>query len=116
MNAQSVQQFLLVHGNKFPRHSIQRLHQNLLAADENTSQMLASTSLKSPDTALLLSILTGSLGIDRFYVGDTMLGVVKLVTAGGCGIWWLLDLFFIRAAARQNNLGHFMRNLHACGL
>lgn len=116
MNAQSVQQFLLVHGNKFPRHSIQRLHQNLLAADENTSQLLASTSLKRPDTALLLSILTGSLGIDRFYVGDTMLGVVKLVTAGGCGIWWLLDLFFIRAAARQNNLGRFMRNLHACGL
>lgn len=46
-------------------------------------------------TALLLSVFLGSLGIDRFYLGYTGLGVAKLVTLGGCGIWALIDLVLI---------------------
>jgi TM2 domain-containing membrane protein YozV len=45
--------------------------------------------------ALLLSILVGSLGVDRFYLGYIGLGVLKLITFGGCGIWWLIDLILI---------------------
>ena len=44
---------------------------------------------------LLLSIFLGSLGVDRFYLGYTGLGIVKLITCGGAGIWWLIDLIFI---------------------
>jgi len=43
-------------------------------------------------TALLLSLFAGSLGVDRFYLGYTGLGVAKLCTVGGCGIWYLIDL------------------------
>lgn len=50
---------------------------------------------KSYMTALLLSIFLGGLGIDRFYLGYTGLGVVKLLTLGGCGIWALIDLVLI---------------------
>ena len=46
-------------------------------------------------TAILLSIFTGGLGIDRFYLGYTGSGVVKLLTAGGLGIWSLIDLIMI---------------------
>jgi TM2 domain-containing membrane protein YozV len=46
-------------------------------------------------TTLILSILLGTLGIDRFYLGYTTLGIVKLLTLGGCGIWWLYDLIMI---------------------
>jgi hypothetical protein len=42
--------------------------------------------------ALLLSIFLGGLGVDRFYVGHTGLGIAKLVTLGGCGIWALIDI------------------------
>tara|TARA_Y100001968_G_C19280027_1_gene678752 strand:+ start:44 stop:364 length:321 start_codon:yes stop_codon:yes gene_type:complete len=40
----------------------------------------------------VLAILVGVLGIDRFYTGSTRLGVLKLVTLGGLGLWWLIDL------------------------
>ncbi|MBD3252835.1 NINE protein [Candidatus Pacearchaeota archaeon] len=45
--------------------------------------------------ALLLSILVGSLGVDRFYMGYIVSGIFKLITLGGFGIWWLIDLILI---------------------
>lgn len=46
-------------------------------------------------TTLLLSIFIGQLGIDRFYLGQTGLGIAKLLTCGGMGIWWIIDLVVI---------------------
>jgi len=45
--------------------------------------------------ALILSILVGSLGVDRFYMGYIGTGILKLITFGGFGIWWLIDLILI---------------------
>ncbi|MCU4117123.1 TM2 domain-containing protein [Mycoplasma zalophi] len=44
---------------------------------------------------LLISFFLGGLGIDRFIKGQIGLGVLKLITAGGFGIWWLIDLILI---------------------
>ena len=51
--------------------------------------------------ALLLSIFLGQLGIDRFYLGYIGLGLLKLFTLGGCGVWWLIDIIHI--ATRKVN-------------
>ena len=61
----------------------------------NCGISLAPTSDKDLVTASLLSWLVGWLGIDRFYLGYTGLGIVKLVTLGGCGIWALIDVILV---------------------
>jgi len=45
--------------------------------------------------ALLLSIFLGLFGADRFYIGRTRSAIVKLVTLGCFGVWWLSDLILI---------------------
>jgi TM2 domain-containing membrane protein YozV len=50
---------------------------------------------KSFTTAVLLSFFFGGLGIDRFYLGYTGLGIAKLFTCGGLGIWSLIDFVMI---------------------
>jgi len=45
--------------------------------------------------AVILSVLVGWLGIDRFYFGHIWLGILKLITLGGLGVWWLVDIILV---------------------
>lgn len=56
------------------------------------NRIIGVVSEKSWVIALLLSVFLGVLGIDRFYVGHIGLGVVKLLTCGGLGIWAIIDI------------------------
>lgn len=51
-----------------------------------------------------LNIWLGCFGIDRFIVGDILLGILKLITFGGFGIWILVDCFLIGNRTRQGNI------------
>ncbi len=51
--------------------------------------------MKSKTVAIILAILLGGLGIDRFYTGYVGLGILKLITLGGFGIWSLIDIIFL---------------------
>jgi len=65
----------------------------------------AATSSKDWLVALLLSIFLGSLGVDRFYLGSIGLGILKLITCGGLGVWWLIDWIMIAMGKAKDGQG-----------
>jgi len=78
-------------------------------AGEPTAPPAATDDSKDWLAALLLSIFLGQLGVDRFYMGYIGLGVVKLLTAGGCGIWWLIDVILIATDGLKDAQGRPLR-------
>lgn len=94
MNYQQVDQLIAIYGSKLPYEALGTLREKLLGMDYNTASIYLAQS-KDPTIAIILSVLVGSLGIDRIYIGDVVIGILKLITCGGCGIWWLIDLFLI---------------------
>ena len=103
MERYEIDPFIFTHGRKFPFGCITELRDRLELADERQTPLLMAYPYKSPVLALVLSIFVGEFGVDRFYTGDTLLGVLKLITGGGCGVWWFIDLFLIMGAARRRN-------------
>ena len=108
MDQQKVDMFMMVNNKYFPESQILFIRERLLAADESREGMLHALQFKDPTIALILSVLTGNLGIDRFYIGDTGLGIGKLITCGGLGIWTIIDWFLIMGATREKNLFRLM--------
>jgi hypothetical protein len=73
------------------------------------SQVPGLFSDKEWITAVLLSFFLGGLGVDRFYLGYTGIGVAKLLTLGGCGIWALIDFILIVMRSVPDSQGRPLR-------
>lgn len=104
MDSQKVDMFMMMNAKNFEGHHVGIIREKLMDADETKWAAAQTVPLKDPTTALIISVLIGGLGIDRFYIGDTGLGIAKLLTCGGLGIWTIVDWFLIMGAAREKNM------------
>lgn len=67
-------------------------------------------SEKDWTVTLLLAIFLGYLGIHSFYAGNTLKGILQLITGGGCGIWQLIDVIFIAMEKYKDGEGKLILN------
>jgi TM2 domain-containing membrane protein YozV len=66
---------------------------------------MANNSSKSKVAAALLCWFLGIFGIHRFYLGYTRLGIIQLITYGGCGIWAIIDFITILTGGLKDSNG-----------
>jgi TM2 domain-containing membrane protein YozV len=107
--------FLVSKGDAFPIDKLQYIRERLANLPDNKFNMIYSLEFKKPATSLILSLFFGCYGIDRFYIGNVGLGVGKLLTCGGCGIWAIVDWFLIRKATKKVNFEKFMQMISLYG-
>jgi TM2 domain-containing membrane protein YozV len=111
MESQKVDMFMIANNKYFEGHHLNAVREKLLSLDDSKWPLIQTLQFKNPDTAQILSIM-GQVGIDRFFIGDTGLGIVKLLTCGGLGIWTIIDWFMIQGAAREKNMETFQNALY----
>ncbi len=104
MDAQKVDMFVMSNSKFFESHQITTIREQLLVLDESKWVALSTLQFKDPTISLIVSLFAGGFGIDRFMIGDTGLGIAKLLTCGGFGIWAIVDLFLIMGATKQKNM------------
>lgn len=112
MDKSKIDIFILTNKDYFASEDIPMIRLRMESAEDSKWSALAIVNFKDPQTALMLSIFGGLIGVDRFYIGDHLLGVFKIITCGGILIWAFVDQFLIRIAAKENNMKMLMDTLN----
>lgn len=112
MDSQKVDMFMMSNAKFFESYHLGAVREKLLSLDESKWSLVQTMQFKDPTTSLIVSLLGGGLGIDRFLIGDTGMGVGKLLTCGGLGIWTIIDWFLIMGATREKNMENFQNTLY----
>lgn len=108
MEMQKVDMYIMANQKYLPAEKIMYLKQKLVETSEEKFAMLSTVEFKDPTTILLISLFLGSWGVDRFMLGDTGVGILKLLTGGVCGILTIVDWFSVQKKAKERNFNNLM--------
>ncbi len=108
MDINKLDMFIMTNKKFFPEEKMAFLKDRLAALDDSRFSALSMIEFKDPTTLLLISIFLGSFGVDRFMIGDTGMGVLKLLTGGLCGILTVIDWFIISGKTKELNYNKLM--------
>ncbi len=108
MDQQKIDMFIMTNQKYFPAEKIVFLKEKLRTLDEEKFSLVSAIDFKEPTTILLISLFLGTLGIDRFMIGDTGIGILKLLTGGCCGILTVIDWFSIVKKTKEVNFNNLM--------
>lgn len=108
MEQQKIDLFVMTNKDYFPAEKIMFLKEKLKNITDDQFNTISCIEFKNPTTMLLISLFLGSLGVDRFMLGDTGMGVLKLLTGGCCGILTIIDWFSIQKKAKELNFSKIM--------
>ena len=103
MEQSKIDMFIATSAGKFPSNKLGIIQSQLEKIDDRKFLMVQSANYQSPTTLLIISILLGWIGVDRFMLGQSGMGVGKLLTCGGFYAWWIIDWFLIMPATREKN-------------
>ena len=108
LDQQKIDMYIMTNQKYFPEEKIVYLKDKLRTMDDEKFSLISTIQMKDPTTLLLVSIFLGTLGIDRFMLGDIGMGVLKLLTLGCCGILTIVDWCTISKKARERNFNKVM--------
>ena len=111
MRPDLVQAFMLKNGECFDVAMVEDVQRRVAELDDSKASLLMSLSLQKPTLILIIAIV---LGWERFFLDDIGLGVVKVITCYGCGIWWLIDIFSAQKRTYDYNYKKFNEALMLC--
>lgn len=107
MEKEKIDLFIITNGKYFESSAIPFIRERLETMSHESFELLQSTEFKDPNIILIISILLGYLGADRFMLGQIGMGLLKLLTFGFCGIWTIIDWFTISKKTKEYNLNKF---------
>ncbi len=109
MTEENVRYVMMTVGDKIPDANKLWFQMKLAEAPDYKLNELLYVPLHNSGTVLLLSIFLGGLGVDRFMIGDTGLGVGKLLLGWAtCGLWPFIDIFCSHKKAKEKNFQKLM--------
>jgi hypothetical protein len=108
VDKQKVDMFWMSNQKYFPTDKMMFLKDKLYHLEESQFNMISCVELKDPTTLLLISLFLGTLGVDRFMLKETGMGVLKLLTFGCCGILTIIDWFSVQNKVREKNFNNLM--------
>ena len=109
MDTSKVDMFVMSNAKYFQHNHLMYVREKLLTMDESKWVYVQTLQFNDPTISLIISILVGALAIDRFLIGDIGLGIAKLLTCGGLGIWVLVDWFLIMGRTKEKNFEMFQQ-------